>query len=277
MQTDTSKLISYWLRHKPQEAGLQVDEWGWTKLDRVIAALAQNNIEMMIDEIVALNQSFDKIRWEIDLENNKIRATHGHSFPINIDEKTEKPPEILYHGTTASSLIKILKEGLKPMNRQYVHLSEEAKTAKKVAQRRGKPIIIEIETDLLVKNGWPFYKTSENVWLTNAIPPNYLSFIPWWPIKEKDVFFKNELIREIGNRRNHFLYAHLKDLELVWNTGASDDTLFADKKTGKHYVIHLTFTKMSQEIEGFPLIQTYNSFEDWLENGFGSDQEDYYY
>ena len=161
------------------------------------------------------------------------------------------------------------------MARQFVHLSENIEMARTVAKRHGKPFIIEIETEELIKNGWTFYKTSDNVWLTTKIPTNYLSFEPWYPTEDKDGYFLKELKREIGNRKDHFLYPYLKDLELVWNTGVCDDTLFADKKTGKHYMIHLTYTR-EQEIEGYPGINVYHSFEDWLENGLWVDQQDYY-
>gem|GEM_PF-6079307 len=32
-----SKLISYWLRHKPSEVGLEVDEFGWVNLNGLVA------------------------------------------------------------------------------------------------------------------------------------------------------------------------------------------------------------------------------------------------
>lgn len=275
-QENTSKLISYWLRHNPQDAKLQVDEFGWIKLDAVLKALSDTNIKISIDELIELNNSFDKVRWEIDIERNQIRATHGHSFPILIEEKKQNPPEMLYHGTAVSSLSNIIKNGLQPMDRQFVHLSENIETARIVAKRHGKPFIIEIDTEELMKDGWIFYKTSDNVWLTTKIPTKYLNFEPWYPTDDKEGFAIQELIREIGNRKNHFLYNHLDNLELVWNTGVCDDFLFADKITGKHYMVHLTYTRKEQEIDGFPGIDIYNSFEDWLENGLWTDQQNYY-
>ncbi|MGM0411615.1 MAG: RNA 2'-phosphotransferase [Bacillota bacterium] len=70
--------------------------------------------------------------------NNKerIRANYGHSIEgINPDYKTIKPHKFLYHGTTPKVKNDILKEGLKPMGRNYVHLSVGIKEAKKVAKR----------------------------------------------------------------------------------------------------------------------------------------------
>lgn len=275
-QENTSKLISYWLRHNPQDAKLQVDEFGWAKFNAILNALAENNIQMNIDEIIELINSFDKIRWEIDMERNQIRATHGHSFPVLIEEKKQSPPDILYHGTAISSLSNIIKNGLQPMERQFVHLSENMETARIVAKRHGKPFVIEVDSEELVRDGWVFYKTSDNIWLTTKIHAKYLAFQPWYPIRHDGCSFIKELKREIGDRQSHFLYEHLDNLELVWNTGVCDDTLFADKITGKHYMVHLTYTTKSKEIDGYPGIDTYESFEDWLKRGLFIDQQDYY-
>ncbi|WP_177764536.1 RNA 2'-phosphotransferase [Flavobacterium sp. I3-2] len=275
-QEKTSKLISYWLRHNPEDANISVDAFGWAEINDVLKALNQNNIEINTNQLLELNQSFDKIRWEIDLETHKIRATHGHSFSVILNETEEIPPEILYHGTAVTSLSSIIQNGILTMNRQYVHLSETLEMATKVAKRHGKPFIIEIDTEELLKAGFKFYKTSENVWLTKKIPPQYLNFEPWCSTKDENNHYINELKREIGNRILHKLYFHLNDLELVWTTGTCDDTLFRDNKTGKHYMVHLTYTNKAQEIKGYPSFDTYKSFEDWLENGLYKDQQYYY-
>lgn len=275
-QEKTSKLISYWLRHNPQLANLEVDEYGWVKLDCILYALQSNNITINLHDLIKLNQSFDKKRWEIDTEKNRIRAKHGHSFPININDKVDVPQEILYHGTAISSLSSIIKNGLLTMDRQFVHLSESFEMAEHVAKRHGKSFVIEIDTEELIKDGWKFYKTDENIWLTSSIPTKYLYFEPWFPTKDKDNYFINELKREIGNRVLHKLYFQLNNLELVWKSSTSDDTLFKNSKTDKHYMIHLTFTSKSQEIKGFPNFDTFNSFEEWLEEGLYNDQQNYY-
>ncbi len=275
-QQHTSKIISYWLRHNPQDANLDVDEFGWAKIERLLSALQDKEIYFTSANLIELNNGFDKVRWEIDIEQNRIRATHGHSFPVLLDEKTDIPPDTLFHGTASTTITKIIVDGLLPMNRQFVHLSENIETATIVAKRHGKPFIIEINIQELINDGWRFYKTSDNVWLTTKIPTKYLSFEPWYPIIDKGKYFINELKREIGNRKSHFLYQHLDDLELAWNTGTCDDVLFGDKKTGKYYVVHLTYTKKVQEIEGWPAIHTYNSFSDWIEQGLWTDQQYYY-
>ncbi len=177
-QTQISKLISYWLRHKPEDGNIVLDEFGWGSIEDILAALKANNIESTQRDLIELSNSFDKVRWKIDEVNNKIKATHGHSIPILQELEPQTPPEILYHGTATKFLESILGSGLKSKQRQYVHLSETMAMAKEVGARHGKPFIIEVDTKKLIKEGWKFYKTEQNVWLTSEIPPQYLDVEP---------------------------------------------------------------------------------------------------
>ncbi len=69
----------------------------------------------------------------------------------------------------------ILSEGLRPMKRQYVHLSIDLATASKVAARRkGENKILIVEALKAHKDGLSFYSEDNGVWLANAIPPKYI-------------------------------------------------------------------------------------------------------
>lgn len=272
----TSKLISYWLRHKPEEAGLAVDDFGWTSTDQLLKALHSKGVSIDFHELLELNSGFDKVRWEINKASGRIRATHGHSFPVLLEDKAATPPETLYHGTAIKNVTKIVEHGLLPMNRQFVHLSTTIDTALSVGSRHGKPILIEVETKHLLNDGWKFYQTSDNVWLTTAIPVDYLAFKPWFPVHNSSSHALDELKREIGDRTSHFLFPQLNYIKLVWQSSASDDTLFENQQTGECFMVHLTYTKMKQEIKGWPHIEKYKSIEEWIEKGLWSDQEYFY-
>lgn len=71
LQENTSKLISHWLRHRPEDANLSIDEFGWVDLDELLLALQKNEISFSLIDLKELNSSFDKTRWEIDFK--KIR------------------------------------------------------------------------------------------------------------------------------------------------------------------------------------------------------------
>ncbi|WP_439698689.1 RNA 2'-phosphotransferase [Mucilaginibacter sp. AW1-7] len=170
----TSKLISFWLRHHPEDGNLQLDDFGWALVDELMQSLATKGQVFTYAEIVELSKSFDKVRWEFSEDGSKIRATHGHSIEVILDEKAVRPPALLYHGTSSNKIDAIKENGLLAMQRQFVHLSTESEVAISVGKRHGKPLLIEIDAAALAADGWVFYRTSENVWLTADIPVKYL-------------------------------------------------------------------------------------------------------
>jgi putative RNA 2'-phosphotransferase len=66
-------------------------------------------------------------------------------------------------------------EGLKPMRRQYVHLSVDQDTAHQVGRRkRGKTVVVTVTAGRAYGEGVTFYKGNDIVWLADHIPPQYI-------------------------------------------------------------------------------------------------------
>ena len=86
-----------------------------------------------------------------------------------------EPPEFLYHGTATRFLETIFKEGLKPMKRQYVHISNDLETAVEVGKRHGKPVVLIIKAKELAAAGHKLYRSSNGVWLTDAVPTEFFT------------------------------------------------------------------------------------------------------
>ena len=145
-----SHILSYALRHNPLKYNLVLDKEGWTSISELLTALSLRHdhhhsnrwlchIEKQnLEEMIARS---DKVRFEI--KDDKIRALYGHSsfssfiIPFTkIQKIASKPPDILYHGTSPSAAKNIMSEGLRPMNRQYVHLSTDKNTALQVGKRK---------------------------------------------------------------------------------------------------------------------------------------------
>lgn len=171
------KEITYALRHAPWEYELEMDDKGFVDIRQLLLAInEENKYSKVIDrsDIIKVIEVSNKKRLEISGE--KIRAMYGHSFPMQITYKEGIPPVVLYHGTAKRFLNSIKKEGLKPMSRQYVHLSEDIETAKMVGKRRDSdPVILYINTIEAIKAGVKFYKANDKVWLCKQLSSKFLS------------------------------------------------------------------------------------------------------
>ena len=169
-----SKFMSLVLRHKPEEIGLQLDENGWTKVDELIEKMNNKGIIVDHDTINKLVETNDKNRFAFNEDKTMIRANQGHSINIELNLSEAIPPEILYHGTTVKYLDDILNDGLKRQSRQHVHLSVTIETARSVGSRHGKPVILIIRSKDMHDAGYKFYLSENKVWLTDAIPVEYI-------------------------------------------------------------------------------------------------------
>jgi len=267
-----SKLISYWLRHHPEAAGLVLDEFGWSDISCLLNELKAKGYELTVNDIVILNQSFDKVRWAFNEMGNKIRATHGHSVNIVIEENPITPPDILYHGTAIKFLEHIIMGGLKAMSRQFVHLSSNPAVALQVGDRHGKSILIKIDAQALHNDGHIFYNTSDNVWLTKVVPDVYLQFGQWHRLNyDKMHFLQKELNNEVGLR--HTLYSRLQTLEPLMRRYDRDDCLFIDKKDNSVHIVHLTWNNENYYSDIYPNTVSYVNLAKWLSTDFLEDYE----
>src|SRR4030095_7640481 len=55
------------------------------------------------------------------------------------------PPAVLFHGTATSALDAILASGLRPMRRQYVHLTGDSVLAMRVGARHGRACLLRVD------------------------------------------------------------------------------------------------------------------------------------
>ena len=110
------------------------------------------------------------------LDGSRIRASHGHSHPVELGYAAEPPPAVLFHGTVARALDGIRARGLERGRRQHVHLSPSPLQAAEVARRRGAPIVLEILAAELAAAGHALRRAPNDVWLADAVPPAFIRF-----------------------------------------------------------------------------------------------------
>jgi putative RNA 2'-phosphotransferase len=165
-----SKRLSYLLRHAPDRAGLTLDAAGWTDVDALLAALGWTREEL--EHVVATN---DKRRFALDATGTRIRASQGHSVPVDLGYAGQVPPPVLFHGTAERHLPAIEVEGLRPGRRHAVHLSPDVATARRVGARHGRPVVLRVDAAAMADGGAVFTRSANGVWLVDAVPPAFLT------------------------------------------------------------------------------------------------------
>lgn len=173
-RTQTSKFLALILRHSPWSVGITLDANGWANIDELLTGLNKSghHIDQMHLEDIVDND--DKNRYEINFDGTKIRARQGHSLEVDLNLSPVEPPEELYHGTAEDRVHSIMVKGISRQSRQYVHLSPNAITAQKVGSRHGIPKVLTVHAGKMHKDGFVFYLSTNGVWLTDNVPPEYV-------------------------------------------------------------------------------------------------------
>ena len=166
--------MSLVLRHAPKLANLTLDSEGWAIADELLSGMAKKGLQLSRQDLDYVVLNNDKSRFTFDASGSRIRANQGHSLTVDLKLEPVRPPDFLYHGTHENAVPAILREGLRKMKRQHVHLSSTVETAIKVGGRRGKPVLFDVDADLMANNGYLFYRSKNGVWLTEQVPPAYL-------------------------------------------------------------------------------------------------------
>lgn len=172
--TRISKFLSLILRHQPDTIGLTLDEEGWANVAELLTKSNDYGVQLdraLLEEVVATNA---KKRFAFSSDEQKIRASQGHSIKVTLGYTNTQPPDILYHGTGKKSVASILSSGLEKRSRQHVHLSADRETAMAVGQRHGVPHIFIVKALEMYQDGHEFYLSDNGVWLTDNVPVQYL-------------------------------------------------------------------------------------------------------
>ncbi|MDQ1167843.1 RNA 2'-phosphotransferase [Flavobacterium sp. SORGH_AS_0622] len=171
-----SKFLSLVLRHSPEKIGLKLDENGWADVNELIEKCTKKGNRLDAELLDYVVENNDKKRFAFNEDKTKIRASQGHSISVDLNLTETEPSEYLYHGTVGKFIESIQKEGLQKMSRQHVHLSKDRETAVKVGSRRGIPQILSIRSGQMHRDGFKFYLSENNVWLTDEVPTKYIDF-----------------------------------------------------------------------------------------------------
>lgn len=168
-----SRFLSFLLRHRPADYPLRFDKQGFVPWGELFERVQDRFPEITEKEVLSVIEGSDKKRFE--LREGRARATYGHSFPVDLGLESVEPPPHLYHGTARDLAQTILRDGLKPRGRQYVHLSPTLEEALAVGRRRDpSPTVLVIDSQAAYAHGIYFY-SSGPLFLAKEVPPKFLS------------------------------------------------------------------------------------------------------
>lgn len=168
-----SKYVSWILRHKPDLIGETLDEHGWVDIDKLIIGVQKKYKffnRFVLDAIVLPN---NKHQYQYDDSNTKIRASQGQSIPVDLGMELVVPPDTLYHGTSLRFMNNIRRFGIRSMNRNYVYLTTDIKSAIESGCSHGVPYLIEIDTRKMYADKYAFYMNAKGMYLTDYVPSKY--------------------------------------------------------------------------------------------------------
>ena len=172
------RMMALILRHQPERFGLSMDGRGWVDLDGFVQAIcdARQNYARWLrkQHIVALVETDEKGRYQID--GGMIRATYAHSVNVNLDDLPEAQVDTLYFPVSEEEQDMVLEAGLRPSDRNKIHLSatpEKAYSAGRV--HIADPLLLAIDVKKASDAGNFIFRAGKSVYITDAVEPEHLS------------------------------------------------------------------------------------------------------
>ena len=160
-----SKRMAYQLRHHGPNNDVLIDNAGFASMDDLALAL-----EVDSSHLLAVAEHPGEPRFEV--RDGRIRALYGHSLDVVIDAGIKiGAPTSLYHGSSWSALDAIVHDGLIPMQRRVVHLTNNAEEAMAVGERKGAPLVLAVDQ---CHNEEP---VAEGIWVAAGVLPHRLSIV----------------------------------------------------------------------------------------------------
>jgi putative RNA 2'-phosphotransferase len=173
-----SRILAGMLRHFPENYGVRMDPHGWVKIYTIVPAIRTQRRRygwITPYHIIALAKTDHRQRYEVN-ERDEIRATYGHTIPVDLSDLPEENiPEIVYYQTTPEEYEFIMETGISPSDKTYVHLSSTYRKAYVSGLFHvDNPLILDVDTQKYIESGGKIYRASHEVYLCKEISPEFL-------------------------------------------------------------------------------------------------------
>ena len=171
-------LSTYLLRHKPEQLELTMDRHGWVSVEELIQKMQSAGYrDFTREQLNEIVRKDNKGRFRIQEAEDRIKACQGHTIPWVIPELTYgQPPQVLYHGTTSEACAMIQASGhISRQKRHAVHMQADVSKAWQSARRWKKiPVVLVIDARSMVRDGFLFGVSDNQVWCTESVPTGYI-------------------------------------------------------------------------------------------------------
>jgi putative RNA 2'-phosphotransferase len=166
---NTSRTLSYLLRHGANEAGLVMDSAGWSAVVDVLRLAKMTEREL--DEAIAFNT-----KSRLERRGAYVRACQGHSLagtPVTLDALEaswllDNEPDDLWHGTTLEAAASIRTSGIRSGERTHVHLARTVDA--KVGKRSNVAVLLQVSREGLRGEGIDVWRAPNDVLLVRFVP-----------------------------------------------------------------------------------------------------------
>ena len=170
-----SRFLAMVLRHRAHQFELPMDDEGFVPVDELLEVIEeQRSLDWVVPEhLEFLTRRGDRKRFEI--RDGGMRATYGHSFHRPIRYQEVQPPEHLYVPVPKAQVPQVKAQGLRPLGRQYVHLSEEKSEAEEIARRHDDgSLVVTVRAQEAAQRGVPFYRPTNGLYLVGHLPSQFM-------------------------------------------------------------------------------------------------------
>lgn len=180
-----SKFLVYLCRHGASNWEVDCDMDGWLQVAdvlklRPILGFRPADVTRVVNDVAGN-------RLELNINRTAIRAVQGHSLPIRDDGYVrvtldDDTPELLVHGTNDAGWLSIQEQGLKPMQRQHVHLARDENSV-----RAASTVHIYVNKAAVINSGLELLIASSGVILCRSTIPPTCFESAWHVTQQKEL------------------------------------------------------------------------------------------
>ncbi|MDD3579979.1 MAG: RNA 2'-phosphotransferase [Desulfobacca sp.] len=172
------RMLTYILSHRPDEFGLVLDAQGWLPIKELLRALSEEPGWGFVRRSHLQDAVYLLTPRRFEISANLIRSLPAGAALCRAAE-SEWPPALLYRAITRKSHAVVAQQGLRPTPDGQLILARNVEMAQRIGQRRDpQAVLVTVQAQAAAAVGSQFYRYGEELFLTTAIPLNFLQVPP---------------------------------------------------------------------------------------------------